>query len=138
MLKGTNTYYLPAGGNVLGAEGLGSRLEGKVRQKISSLGLGIDTLPAFTPGKGPGGRAFLISYAFPDPPTSSVHLAAELVAQDGAQYPLRSIAAGGGGPPERSWDLWTVDSPSVVTNYTLRLKLGTNGSRVAEIKFAEP
>jgi hypothetical protein len=141
MLKGSNTYYLPAGANVLGSGsgGLGSRLEGKLRQEIRKLGVGIDTLPAFRPGKGPGGRAFLICYTFPVPPTSSVHLDAELVARNGALFPLRNAAGGGGPPPERCWDLWTLDSlPSVVTNYALRLKLQTNGTPVAEIRFAEP
>jgi hypothetical protein len=140
MRKGSNTYYLPAGGNVLGSEGrFGSTLEGKVRGEIRKLGMNIDTLPAFRPGTGTGGRAFLVGYAFPVPPTSSVHLVAELVAEDGALYPLRSAAGGGGGPPERSWNLWTLDSlPSVVTNYALRLKAETNGTPIAEIKFAEP
>ena len=33
MRKGSNTYYLPAGGNVLGSESrFGSTLEGKVRE----------------------------------------------------------------------------------------------------------
>jgi hypothetical protein len=137
-LKGTNTYYLPAGGNVLGSEGLGSHLEGELRQEISRLGLKIETLPAFK-GKDPSGRAFLVSYAFPDPPTSSVHLCAELAANNGARYPLRSVAGGGGGPPERSWDLWALDSlPSAAAGYTLRLAVQTNGPPVAEIKFTEP
>jgi hypothetical protein len=136
MLKGSNTYYLPAGGNVLGSGGLGSSLEAKLRQEIYRLGVGIDTLPAFTPGKGPGGRAFLICYTFP--PTASVHLDAELVTRNGTLFPLRSAAGGRGGPPERAWDLWTLDSlPSVVTNYALRLKLHT-GTPVAEISFAKP
>jgi hypothetical protein len=140
MRKGSNTYYLPAGGNVLASEGLlGSTLEGKARWKIRQLGIKIDTLPAFRPGNGIGGRAFLVAYAFPVPPTSSVHLVAELVAEDGTLYPLQSPAGGGGGPPERSWNLWTLDSlPPVVTNYALRLKAETNGTPLAEIKFAEP
>ena len=140
MRKGSNTYYLPAGGNVLASEGrLGSILEGKIRGEIRKLGINIDTLPAFRPGNGTGGRAFLVAYAFPVPPTSSVHLVAELLAEDGTLYPLRSAAGGGGGPPERSWNLWTLDSlPLVVTNYALRLKAETNGTPVAEIKFAEP
>jgi hypothetical protein len=138
MLKGTNTYYLPAGGNVLGSEGLGSGLEGDLRKKLSKLGVGIGTLPAFTPGKGPNGRAFLVSYAFPVPSTSFVHVAAVLVDQNGADYPLRDIAGGGGGPPERSWNLWALDSlPPTVTNYSLRLTLDTNGAPLAEIKFPE-
>lgn len=140
MLKGSNTYYLPRGGNVFASEGhLGNPLEGKIRGAIRKLGLNIDTLPAFKPGKGSGGRAFLVAYAFPVPPTSSVHLVAELVAADGALFPLRSAAGGGGGPPERSWNLWTLDSlPSAVTNYALRLKDETNGTTVAQIKFSEP
>ena len=139
MLKGSNTYYLPAVGDVLGSGGLGSSLEAQIRQGISRLRVGVDPLPAVTPGKGPDGRAFLICYAFPDPPTSSMHLDAELVGQDGTLFPLRSATRGGGGPPERSWDLWILDSlPSVVTNYALRLKLQTNGTPVAEIRFAEP
>ena len=140
MRKGSNTYYLPAGGNVFASEdGLGNPLEGEIRGEIRKLGINIDTLPAFRPGNGTGGRAFLVAYAFPVPPTSSMHLVAELVAEDGALYPLRSAAGGGGGPPERSWNLWTLDSlPSVVTNYALRLKAETNGTPVAEIKFAEP
>jgi hypothetical protein len=138
MLKGSNTYYLPVGGNVSGHKGVASRLEGELRQKIRKLGFNIDTLPAFTPGKGPDGRAFLVCYAFPVPPTSSVHFAAELVAGDGTLLPLRSAAAGGGGPPEKSWDLWTLDAlPSIATNYFLRLKQ-TNGTPVAEIRFDEP
>jgi hypothetical protein len=137
MLQGSNTYYLPAGGDVLGSGGLGSSLEAQIRQGISRLG--VDPLPAVTPGKGPDGRAFLICYAFPDPPTSSMHLDAELVGHDGTLFLLRSATRGGGGPPERSWDLWILDSlPSGVTNYTLRLKLQTNGTAVAEIRFAEP
>jgi len=140
MRKGSNTYYLPADGNVLGSEGrFGSTLEGKVRGEIRKLGINIDTLPAFRPGTGSGGRAFLVGYAFPVPPTSSVHLVAELLAENGTLYPLQNPASGGGGSPERSWDLWTLDSlPSVVTNYTLRLKAETNGAPVAEIQFAEP
>jgi len=140
MLKGSNTYYLPAGGNVLASGGrLGNSLEGKVRVEIRGLGINFDTLPAFRPGNGTRGRAFLIGYAFPVPPTSSVHLVAELAAEDGALYPLRSTAGGGGGPPERSWNLWTLDSlPSIVTDYALRLKAETNGTPVAEVKFAEP
>jgi hypothetical protein len=140
MRQGSNTYYLPAGGNVLASEGrLGSTLEGKARWELRKLGIPIATLPAFRPGNGTGGRAFLVGYAFPVPPTSSVHLVAELVAEDGTLYPLRSAAGGGGGPPERSWNLWTLDSlPPVVTNYALRLKAETNGTPVAEIKFADP
>jgi hypothetical protein len=140
MRKGSNTYYLPAGGNVLASEGrLGSSLEGRARSEIRKLGINIDTLPAFRPGNGTGGRAYLIGYAFPVLPTSQVHLVAELAAEDGTVYPLQSAAGGGGGPPERSWDLWTLDSlPSVVTNCVLRLKAETNGTPVAEIRFAEP
>jgi hypothetical protein len=137
-MNGTNTYYLPASLNVLGSEGLGSRIEGELRQKISRLGVRIETLPAFTPGKDPSGRAFLLSYAFPDPPTSSVHLVAELLDQSGTRYPLRSVAGGGGGPPERSWDLWSLDSlPSAVRSYTVRLALQTNGAPVAEMRFPD-
>jgi hypothetical protein len=55
----------------------------------------IETLPAFTPGTNPSGRAYLVSYAFPNPPTSSVHLVAALVDQKGTQYLLRSVAGGG-------------------------------------------
>ena len=137
-VKGTNTYYLPARGNVLGGEGLGSRVEGELRREISRLGVRIETLPAFTPGTNSSGRAFLVSYAFPDPPTSSVHLVAALVDQKGTQYLLRSVAGGGGGPPERSWDLWTLDClPLAVRGYTLRLTLQTNGPPVAEMKFPD-
>src|SRR6267143_3451223 len=51
MRKGSNMYYLPAGGNVLASEGrLGSTFEGKVRSRIRKLGINIDTLPAFRPG----------------------------------------------------------------------------------------
>jgi hypothetical protein len=139
MRKGSNTYYLPSGGNVLASEGhLGNVLEGKVRWGIRQLGINVETLPAFRPGNGPGGRAFLVGYAFPVPPTSSVHLVAELVAGDGTHYPLRSAAGGGGGPPERSWNLWTIDAlPPVVSHYALQLKEETNRPTLAEIKFAE-
>jgi hypothetical protein len=131
----SNTYYLPSDVNVLVSEGrLGSTLEGKARWAIRQLGIKIDTLPAFRPGNGTGGRAFLVGYAFPDP----MHLVAELVAEDGTLYPLQR-AGGGGGPTEMSWNLWTLDSlPPVVTNYALRLKAETNGTPLAEIKFAEP
>jgi hypothetical protein len=141
MRKGSNTYYLPKRGNVLGSEGqgMGSSVEGNFRDEIRRLGINIESMPAFRPGTGPGGRAFLVGYAFPSPPTSSVHLAAELVAEDGAAYPLASKAGGGGGPPERSWNLWALDSlPPGVSNYALRLKLETNGAPLAEIKFPEP
>jgi hypothetical protein len=141
MRKGSNTYYLPKRGNVLANEGqgLGSSVEGKLRDDLRSLGLNIESMPAFRPGAGPNGRAFLVGYAFPAPPTSSVHLIAELVAEGGAVYPLGSKAGGGGGPPERSWNLWALDSlPSGVTNYTLRLAGETNGKPLAEIRFPEP
>ena len=141
MRKGSDTYYLPKRGNVLGSEGqgVGSSVEGKLRDEIRRLGINIESMPAFQPGTGPNGRAFLIGYAFPIPPTSSVHLVAELVAEDGAVYPLGRKAGGGGGPPERSWNLWTLDSlPSGVTNYALRLKLETNGIPLAEVRFPEP
>lgn len=139
-LKGTNTYYLPDGGNVLGSEDLlGSRMEGELRQRISKLGVKIDTLPAFKPGTNASGRAFLVSYAFPNPPASSVHLSAELRDQNGAHYSLRNAAGGGGGPPERSWDLWCVDSlPVTGTTLTLCLNADSNGPCVAEIQFLEP
>jgi hypothetical protein len=137
MLKGSNTYYLPQGGNVLGSEGrLGNGLEGKLRWEIRKFGVNIDTLPSFRPGNGTNGRAFFIGYAFPVPPTSSVHLVAEVVTEDGTSYPLRSAAGGGGGPPERSWNLWILDSlPFDVTNCILRLKARTNSTPVAEISF---
>jgi hypothetical protein len=138
---GSETYYLPKHGGVLGSagQGLGSSLEGKLRDKIRSFGVNVESMPSFRPGTGPSGRAFLLGYAFPDPPNSSVHLAAELVAEGGAVYPLESKAGGGGGPPERSWNLYTLGSlPSSVSNYALRLKLGTNGLPLAEIRFPEP
>jgi hypothetical protein len=95
LVTAVRVTYLPARGNVLGGEGLGSRLEGELRRKISRLGGRIETLPAFTPGTNPSGRAYLVSYAFPNPPTSSVHLVAALVDQKGTQYLLRSVAGGG-------------------------------------------
>lgn len=139
VLKGSNAYFLPAHGNVLGSQGLGSGIEGNLRQELHQLGLPVDTLPAVTPAKSPNARTFLICYAFPDPPTSSMHLTAELVIPDGTPLPLRNMGGGGGGPPERSWDLWTLDSlPSAVTTYALRLKLQTNSAPLAEIRFPEP
>ena len=141
MRKGSETYYLPRGFGVLGSadQGLGSSVEGKLRDEIRRFGVNIEPMPSFRPGTGPSGRAFLVGYAFPDPPTSSVHLAAELVAEGGAVYPLESKAGGGGGPPERSWNLYTLGSlPSDVSNYVLRLTLGTNGLPLAEIRFPEP
>ena len=141
MRTGSGTYYLPKHGGVLGSagQGLGSSVEGKLRDVIRSFGVNVERMHSFRPGTGPGGRAFLVGYAFPDPPNSSVHLDAELVAEGGAVYPLESKAGGGGGPPERSWNLYTLGSlPSGVSNYALRLKLGTNGLPLAEIRFSEP
>jgi hypothetical protein len=137
--SGSNTYYLPTGFNVLGSEGqgFGSSVEGKFREELCSLGISVDRMPAFQPGTNSRGRAFLVGYAYPVPPTSSAHLTAELVAGDGTVYSLQSKGGGGGGPPERSWDLWTLDSlPLGVTNYVLRL--ATNGTPLAEITFPEP
>ncbi len=135
MREGTNTYYLPK--DVYVCQGrLGNSLEGKLRGTIWNLGVHVDTLSAFRPGNGTNGRAFFVGYAFPNPPTSSVHLVAEVVGDNGTSYPLRSAAGGGGGPPERSWNLWILDSmPLAVTNYFLRLSAETNATPVAEIKF---
>jgi hypothetical protein len=141
MQKGSGTYYLPKRRSVLGSagQGLGSSVEGKLRDNIRSFGVNVELMHSFRPGTGPGGRAFLVGYAFPDPPNSSVHLNAELVAESGAVYPLQSKAGGGEGPPEKSWNLYTLGSlPSGVSNYVLRLKLGTNGLPLAEIRFPEP
>ncbi len=138
MLKGSRTYYLPK--DAYSCEGrLGSRLEGDLRRQIDRMGVSIHTLSAFKPGNGTNGRAFFVGYTLPLPSASSEHLIAELVAGDGTVYPLRSAAGGGGGPPEKSWNLWILDSmASRVTNYALRLKTQTNGPVAGEIQFAEP
>ena len=135
--KGSGTYYLPK--DVYGCAGrLGSRLEGQLRQQAWRMGVNIRTLPAFRAGNGTNGRAFFVGYTLSLPPKSSEHLMAELVAGDGTVYPLRSAAGGGGGPPERSWNLWLLDSmPSYVTNYALHLKTQTNGPLAGEIQFAD-
>jgi hypothetical protein len=138
-LKGSNIFYLPAGGNVLGSEGLGSKFEGDLRHLIKKLGLGVETLPVFSPGKSDRARAFLVCYSFVVPPRSSTGLTADLVDEVGAQYHLNNPAGGGGGPPDRSWALWTLDGvPPGVSNYTVQLRLPPEEKSLAEIKFSNP
>jgi hypothetical protein len=137
MLSGNKRYYMPHDGNMFVGDEVrwASSLEGEVRSAVHRMGLNVDTLTPLRPGKGLGGRAFCIYYAFPESATSSLHLVAELVAQDGTLYPLRSVAGARGSSPE-SWNVWTLDSAqSVGTNYALRLKTETDGTPVAELKF---
>lgn len=140
VITGTNAIYLPRGGLLgIGDFAAPSAFEAGLRKPLSKLTFGwVEAVPESAPGKSPGARAFLVSYAFPNPPRSSAHLDAELMTQNDVRFPLNNPCGGGGGPPERSWDLWKLDSlPPTVTNYTLRLANRTNGEPVAEVIFTE-
>ncbi len=140
LLRGDKTHYFPHDGNLLVENHVrwAGSLEGRARAAVQKIGVGIDTLTALQHGKGLGGRLLSVYYAFPASPTSSVSLVAEFVAEDGKQYPLRSVGGASGNSPKR-WGVWTLDSsPSVGTNYAFRLKTEAGGAPVAEITFTIP
>jgi hypothetical protein len=143
MLKGDKAYH-PHHLEELLRDGLGNPLkrtvrdlEGRIRDHVHGLGIGIDPMPSFNLGPGPRARTFLIGYAYGNPPIQWT-LTAELVAADGTVYPLQRLSCGGGSPPGSSYCEYSIASlSSGVTNYALRLKLNPKGRPLAEIRFPE-
>jgi hypothetical protein len=112
----------------------GRQIEGTIRERLRSFGIGVKTLPK-TFSRSPNDTyAFIVRYTGELPAQELRHVHADLCDPSGAVVPLR-WQAGTSNPAENKYlKIWVMDSlPTNRTTFTLRLRLGDAGGELAKI-----